>query len=311
MKIVKMFCRRRIHGACLTWLAAALALSTGLLLSGSVYASETAASAPVRTASFPTQVYNFEKMLEAENDVLSFRDAAREAAPSYDPDYVPEGADTPAGPTPEQFLADIKDSYEARLSVIRRFSDFTQMSPDTYLAFCALCAEAERPFYELYRTLEFSNLNYQVLCRGYLLGLEKQYEAVSMAEDPKAEDSAVQAAYFEGYTMRSNILLELNHFYYPEVSGLEEVESLSGTRDMASIVDSAKEKNKEAPEELTKRVQSGLNAAGFDCGTPDGIAGTNTVLSICHFQRSRKMNEDGLVTEELASMLPAPEEGEG
>jgi len=285
-----------------------LVLFTVLSLASPAFASDEVGSAPVKTATFPTLVYNFEKLLEQENDVLSFREAAREADPSYDPEYVPEGAEGPIGPTPEQFLADVRDSYEARLSVVRRFSDFTRMSESVYLAFCALCAEAERPFYDTYRTTEFANVNYQVLCRGYLLGLERQYEAAVMREDPDAESSAIQAAWLDGYTMRANILLELNQFYYPEGNGLEEIESLSGTRDMAAIVENAKIKDEEAGGELTARVQRGLNALGFDCGPADGIAGTNTILSICHYQRSRKMEENGLVTEELAGYLPAEEE---
>ena len=276
-------------------------------MSFSAYASDTAGSAPVKTASFPAQVYNFEKLLEAENEVLSFREAAREAKPSYDPNFVPEGADGPQGPSPEQFLADIRDSYEARLSVLHRFSDFTQMSESTYLAFCTLLVEAERPFYELYRTAEFANLNYQVLCRGYINGLNRQYQALEMAQDSKTDSSVVQAAYFEGYTMRSNILLELNQFYYSEENPLPDLESLSGSRDMGAIVEKAKAENEEAGEDLTRRVQKGLNAAGFDCGEADGISGTNTILSICHYQRSRQLEENGLITEDLASYLPVPE----
>lgn len=294
---------------CAVCLTASLLMFSASYLPGSVQASDTVSSAPVKTASFATQVYNFEKLLETENDVLSFRDSAREAAPSYDPDYVPEGEESPVGPTPEQFLQDIRDSYEARLSVIRRFSDFEQMSTSTYLVFCGLCAEAERPFYEAYRSAEFANVNYQVLCRGYLRGLERQYGAIEMMQDPHNNDAnAVQAAYFEGYTLRSDILLELNRYYYSEENGLEDVDSLSASRDMESIVETARSKNEGAGEELTRRVQKGLNAVGFDCGEADGIVGTNTILSICHYQRSRNMTEDGLVTEELAGMLPGPEE---
>ena len=160
------------------WMSVCFLLFTALLalrVGGRTGASESVHSAPVKTASFPTQVYNFEKLLEAENDVLSFREAAREASPSYDPDFVPEGADGPVQPTPEQFLADIRDSYEARLSVVRRFSDFKEMSSKAYNAFCALCAEAERPFYEAYRNAEFANVNYQVLCSFHITGFSSCY----------------------------------------------------------------------------------------------------------------------------------------
>ena len=58
------------------WMSFCFLLFTALLvlhLGIRTCASETVHSAPVKTASFPTQVYNFEKLLEAENDVLSFR----------------------------------------------------------------------------------------------------------------------------------------------------------------------------------------------------------------------------------------------
>ena len=294
-------------------LICAVVLSSAMLNGMTAEASERGNGAKEKTASFATQVYNFERLLEAENEVLSFRSAAVEAAPSYDPNAAAEGEE-PALPTGEQFLADIKNSYMARLSVIRRFSDFTRMSPETYQAFRKLCCEAERPFYETYRDLEFADKNYQVLCRGYLNGLARQYEAGEMAANPRTEASEVEAAYFEGYTMRSDVLLELNQYYYPEVSRLEEVESLSGNRNMPEVVTSAIEKDADAGIELTTAVQNALNALGFDCGVADGDAGTRTVLSICHFQRSRQLEEDGLVTEDLLgrlnSLLPESEAAE-
>ena len=308
----------RIQGRLKTGLYAAGLLTVTLfsvfIFSMGAMASDEVSKAPEKKISFARQVYNFEKLLEAENEVLSFRDAAVQASPVYSPVPAAEGEE-PAWPTPDQFLTDIKNSYSARLSVIRRFSDFTQMSPEPYQAFRELCAEAERPFYDTYRTLEFADKNYQVLCRGYLNGLARQYEAAQMAQNPKTAPGEVEAAYFEGYTMRSDILLELNQYYYPEVSGLPDVDSLSGTRNMQATVENAIATDADAGMELTTAVQNALNALGFDCGAADGDAGTRTVLSICHFQRSRKLKEDGIVTEELLgrlnSLLPQPEEDEG
>ena len=83
---------------------------------------------------------------------------------------------------------------------------------------------------------------------------------------------------------------------------------------MPEVVTSAIEKDADAGIELTTAVQNALNALGFDCGVADGDAGTRTVLSICHFQRSRQLKEDGLVTEDLLgrlnSLLPESEVAE-
>ena len=54
------------------------------------------------------------------------------------------------------------------------------------------------------------------------------------------------------------------------------------------------------------RVQEGLNEEGYDCGTPDGDAGRNTVLAICHYQMAQGEEPDGVADEELAEALGRP-----
>jgi len=46
-------------------------------------------------------------------------------------------------------------------------------------------------------------------------------------------------------------------------------------------------------DEMVKRAQESLNAAGFDVGTPDGQAGTRTVAALRKFQAARELPQTG------------------
>ena len=55
---------------------------------------------------------------------------------------------------------------------------------------------------------------------------------------------------------------------------------------------------------LTIRMtQEALNAAGFDCGTPDGVAGGNTSKAITEYQTAKGLTVNGLVTDEVLKSL--------
>lgn len=63
-----------------------------------------------------------------------------------------------------------------------------------------------------------------------------------------------------------------------------------------------------APVEYTDRItvrlaQEALNAAGYNCGTPDGIAGANTEKAISDYQTANGLTVTGTVTDELLSSL--------
>lgn len=60
--------------------------------------------------------------------------------------------------------------------------------------------------------------------------------------------------------------------------------------------------------ETIQSVQTALNEAGYDCGTPDGIAGKNTQAAISAFQKDNSLNETGTATHELLLALGIIEE---
>lgn len=52
-------------------------------------------------------------------------------------------------------------------------------------------------------------------------------------------------------------------------------------------------------------AQSALNSLGYDCGTPDGIAGKKTEAALTQFQRDKGLTVSGMLTPETADALDA------
>ena len=55
--------------------------------------------------------------------------------------------------------------------------------------------------------------------------------------------------------------------------------------------------------ETVRQVQEALNKAGFDCGTPDGIAGKKTAGAVQKYQESKGMKADGVLSDEILRSL--------
>ena len=63
--------------------------------------------------------------------------------------------------------------------------------------------------------------------------------------------------------------------------------------------------------EIIKIVQEKLNAAGFDCGTPDGIAGSGTRAAIQSFRESKGLTKNEEIDAELFNALTLSKEQSG
>jgi len=59
---------------------------------------------------------------------------------------------------------------------------------------------------------------------------------------------------------------------------------------------------------IVKAVQEALNAAGFDCGSPDGKAGSKTEAAIRAFEQDKGINVNGVITDELLEALGIAEQ---
>lgn len=54
---------------------------------------------------------------------------------------------------------------------------------------------------------------------------------------------------------------------------------------------------------IIKEVQEKLNSLGYDCGTPDGIAGTGTQTAISNYRKDNNLSESTEINAELLSSL--------
>lgn len=55
--------------------------------------------------------------------------------------------------------------------------------------------------------------------------------------------------------------------------------------------------------DTVRKVQEALNAAGYDCGTPDGVAGSGTRAAIEKYQTDKALTVTGAITDELLGAL--------
>ena len=55
-------------------------------------------------------------------------------------------------------------------------------------------------------------------------------------------------------------------------------------------------------------VQQALNKAGFDCGTPDGIAGSKTAAAISAYEEQEEIEVNGIITDQLIKCLGIEED---
>ena len=59
---------------------------------------------------------------------------------------------------------------------------------------------------------------------------------------------------------------------------------------------------------IVRIVQEALNNAGYDCGTPDGIAGQHTKEALMKYQTDNKLSVNGVITDELLDSLGVAED---
>lgn len=219
--------------------------------------------------------------------------------------YVPSSADQgeeaeePVPPTPEEFLADLAASYTARLAVIDRYKEYDTMPSEIYNYYRFACVEAERSFYEAYEDANFEDKRYQVLCDLYMEGLSSQLEAEQIWLEDGSEDE-LEILFFDGYVQRRSILADAVACYELDVDGYDELWEES---DVLETLDEAGTYNQDLDNSLVSSAQELLNSIGFDCGTPDGNAGSDTTQAVYWFQRSLSEDADGHITEELLAQL--------
>ena len=57
--------------------------------------------------------------------------------------------------------------------------------------------------------------------------------------------------------------------------------------------------------DTVKKVQQALNDAGYECGTPDGIAGKKTAAAITQYQTEKGLEATGTIDDALLEAIGA------
>lgn len=201
------------------------------------------------------------------------------------------------------FLSDLAASFEARQEIARTYTNeqVSAMSDADMWAFRFQCAEAERWFYDSYAEAQFDDLNVFYLCSEYCGGLGKQFRAEETWNSTGNGDEA-NKLYTAGYYNRAYALVELCEYYGLDLA--EEYQNLKNAVRQMDALSGEETRNDSADPADVRKVQELLNNIGFLCGTPDGIAGRQTVSCIERFQVMYGFEPaDGLIDDELIEQL--------
>lgn len=99
----------------------------------------------------------------------------------------------------------------------------------------------------------------------------------------------------------SNVVVDDNA---PNIHKENTNESLDSQAENTEDVENVQQEVVEYKDATTiKIVQQALNEAGYNCGTPDGLAGSKTVEAITSYQTAKGITVNGLVTDELLQSL--------
>ena len=85
-----------------------------------------------------------------------------------------------------------------------------------------------------------------------------------------------------------------------ELKGTEETEEKIELPDHVANADTSVQYSDQA---TVKLVQETLNAAGYNCGTPDGVAGKKTTEQINAYETAQGLTVNGVITDQLLESL--------
>jgi len=204
--------------------------------------------------------------------------------------------------TTEEFLEDIKQSFDARAIAVDRYttSEINTMSDDEFVAYRQGVVGEEEPFLEEYRNAEFEDLNIQYLCKTYCDGVQAQINSCKKYIEDK-DYSAWDNTWTAAYNKRSYVIVELSEYYNVPFGDVSEMAENVAALDS---LNEAETRNAEVDHETVRQTQELLNTIGFFCGNADGISGKRTVKSIKRFQEMYGYDPiDGMIDDELIGQL--------
>ena len=205
--------------------------------------------------------------------------------------------------TTEEFLEDIKTSYDKRSTVVDKYtiSEINTLSNDEFVKWRQEAVEKEEEFYEEYKNAVFKDLNIQYLCRTYCDGVQSQKQATDRYFIKKDYDSYT-TEWTSAYNKRSYVIVELAEYYNVPFGDITDMKENVAALDS---LNEAETRNASVDKETVRKTQELLNTIGFFCGSADGVSGKRTVKSIKRFQEMYGYEIDGIIDEELIGQLEA------
>lgn len=161
------------------------------------------------------------------------------------------------------------------------------------------------------------NINEQYTLVSQIQGIDtKDSEAESMTEGEPEEGKAELASQNSELQAQVDELIAENEDLKLQIETLE-----SEKEDLQNQINGQKQENMSeaetemvqpsteiigvqySDESVVKIVQTALNQEGFDCGTPDGVAGDKTTEAIRAYEKKAGINVNGVITDELIEAL--------
>lgn len=124
------------------------------------------------------------------------------------------------------------------------------------------------------------------------------YEAsIRQQQNAEYKSSAVGQMDSETGSEIENFIFKI----YPENSSM--TQTSTPTSEPTTIPESTKAPVEYKDATTIRIVQQALNEAGYNCGNPDGVAGSGTASAITQYQTDKGLTVNGLVTDELVQSL--------
>ena len=133
----------------------------------------------------------------------------------------------------------------------------------------------------------------------YVGAAEETPEEMKTRIETLESEKAELESEIENLTTQVETLTKENEELKAQLEGENETESEVKTETVGTVYTDVA---------TTKVVQEALKADGFNCGTPDGIAGAKTTEAINAFEKEKGINVNGVITDELLDALGIEDE---
>lgn len=183
----------------------------------------------------------------------------------------------------DSFLSDLKEGLTERWSDDRDESTMTEGEKATYYG---ELVDMELEKIVKYEEEEFESAKFNALAHSYIRAVKLQKDALEIVD---ADNTLYETMWGYGYNLRAYIVPIFVDSYGLDLPE-EDVQDFRDNSSLMTLVwtgDTDSDDSdimEEVEKDRTKRTQELLNALGYDCGTPDGVAGQKTMDALHQFE---------------------------